>query len=608
MNHAVDVIANKIQDQLGAAGKVVRAGRRHYLRDLKQYVDGLLNNPPGLPGEASSALKSLRGSFERIDSDSVKMERRIDRSGKRHLRWGDTLAAIMAGSRSLTKRLSGYWIAGRCQRSTPMWEDLSKLHELLDQRSLTIAEMVRRQHDLRIESGLASHRPAIKALRAALGARTGSRQEKLFSSIDLDTLLSILPIWLVNLSDAHRVLPNRKQLFDVAIIDEASQCDIASCLPLLQRARRAVIVGDPQQLRHLSFLPGERQREFATAHQLSPSEAEIFDYRRHSILDLASERLESQSCVNFLNEHFRSESAIIGFSNRQFYSGRLHVMTEKPGQKTRLALEHVRCEGSRTPDGINRAESDAIISAIAPLLAGDGGTASPTPPSIGVISPFRAQVDHLAAQINERFGNQIFERHQLLVGTAHTFQGEERDLMFLSFAIDDDSHAASLRFLERSDLFNVAITRARQRQVVFTSTDPERLPADSLLRQFLTYIESASEPLRANIDAPLAHLDQFAAEVKQELESLGCRTWIGCPVAGLKIDLLAVRGEASLAIDLIGCPGPTAHVFPLERYKMFRRAGLTLWPLPYADWIHRREACLNAIDRRLGTPPPPQTP
>jgi hypothetical protein len=100
---------------------------------------------------------------------------------------------------------------------------------------------------------------------------------------------------------------------------------------------------------------------------------------------------------------------------------------------------------------------------------------------------------------------------------------------------------------------------------VFTSTDPVRLPAESLLRQFLTYIESASEPLRPNINAPLAQLNQFAAEVKQELESLGCRPRLGCPVAGLKIDLLAARGEASLAIDLIGCPGPTAHVFPLER-------------------------------------------
>ena len=49
-------------------------------------------------------------------------------------------------------------------------------------------------------------------------------------------------------------------MFDVAIIDEASQCDIASCFPILFRAKRAVIVGDDKQLPHLSFLGGEKQK------------------------------------------------------------------------------------------------------------------------------------------------------------------------------------------------------------------------------------------------------------------------------------------------------------------------------------------------------------
>ena len=370
-------------------------------------------------------------------------------------------------------------------------------------------------------------------------------------------------------------------------------------LPLIQRAKRAVIVGDPKQLRHLSFLANERQREYATNHGLSEEEARLFDYRHHSVLDLTSERIESQSSVNFLNEHFRSQPAIIGFSNRKFYSDRLNVMTEKPGTDASPALILHPCEGYRDNSGINRAEADAIVAAIASEIDQASHSPAGSAPSIGVLSPFRPQVDHLAARITETFNTDLTERHQVLVGTAHTFQGEERDLMFISFAIDADSPSASRRFLERPDIFNVAITRARQRQTVFSSIEAKRLPADSLLRHYLSFIGTANDTTEPASDDSLALLDRFAAELRQQLEGSGFQVWLGYPVAGLRIDLLALKDGRSLAIDLIGCPGPTAPVFPLERYKMFRRAGLTLWPLPYTNWIHDQAECLEAIEQAI---------
>lgn len=597
MNHAVDVIANKIEEQLGASGKVVRAGRRHYMKALKSYIDSLLNSPQNPPGELLLRGASLAEAFKQTDQSLRKLEEKIEDTSALHIRWGKTLAALSGGSQSIFKKIAGYFISRKNQHLEPLWSRVTRLHELLRQRSFLASDLIQNQQDRRIEQGIATHRKAIKTLRTALGARTGTRQEQLFDSIDLDVLLSILPVWLTNLSDAHRVLPNRQELFDVAIIDEASQCDIASCLPLLQRAKRAVIVGDPRQLRHLSFLANDRQREFADNHSLTDSERNLFNYRNRSILDLASARIDTQECIHFLNEHFRSEPAIIRFSNQQFYADKLNVMTEKPGRESRTSIHNHRISGERSKDGINRAEAEAILCAIESRLA-EGLAGLQNLPSIGVLSPFRAQVDHLAARINERFGNEIFARHQILIGTAHTFQGEERDLMFLSFAIDADSPAASRRFLERPDLFNVAITRARQHQAVFSSIDPTTLPAESLLRKYLTFIETANDPILPEHNQQLALLDRFASEVQHELESRGYQVWLGCPVAGLNIDLLAARDGQSLAIDLIGCPGPTAHVFPLERYKMFQRAGLALWPLPYTNWIYDREGCLRAIETR----------
>ena len=81
----------------------------------------------------------------------------------------------------------------------------------------------------------------------------------------------------MNLSDAASILPLQRDMFDLVIIDESTQCDIASSFPVLQRGKRAVVVGDPKQLRHLSFLPRERQEAIADRYSLSAPTVARFD-------------------------------------------------------------------------------------------------------------------------------------------------------------------------------------------------------------------------------------------------------------------------------------------------------------------------------------------
>ena len=73
-----------------------------------------------------------------------------------------------------------------------------------------------------------------------------NRHDELFQRVG-----AFLPAWAVTSLSARR-LPLAPATYDLLVIDEASQCDIASALPLLVRAKRAVIIGDPQQLRHIS--------------------------------------------------------------------------------------------------------------------------------------------------------------------------------------------------------------------------------------------------------------------------------------------------------------------------------------------------------------------
>ena len=159
----------------------------------------------------------------------------------------------------------------------------------------------------------------------AIRARNSQRQLALFEDIDPARLLAAFPIWVVTLDELHRLLPLRPQLFDVMVMDEATQCDIASALPAFQRCKRAVVTGDARQLRHISFLSRVRETQLLQRAGLQAEEREAWSYRDNSVLDLVGLQLASQEAVVFLDEHFRSRPALIRFSNELFYDCLLYT-------------------------------------------------------------------------------------------------------------------------------------------------------------------------------------------------------------------------------------------------------------------------------------------
>ena len=82
--------------------------------------------------------------------------------------------------------------------------------------------------------------------------------KKILEDVDHRSVLKVFPVWLANLSDLNSILPLEENLFDLVLIDEATQCDIASVLPAIFRAKQTVIIGDPNQLRHYSFVSRKR--------------------------------------------------------------------------------------------------------------------------------------------------------------------------------------------------------------------------------------------------------------------------------------------------------------------------------------------------------------
>ncbi len=587
-NQAVDVIADKINEQLNMQGCVVRGGKQNYLKELKDFLKRLLNSMYKDDSIDAKTLRRLKKEILTLDATIKKIEHKLEKQSQKEIKLGQLYAH---GAHSFLSSIQKWYLNLGSFNQKPLWQIYEEYDAMLNKKINKISKYAGDYNTLRINTSLKKHRAVLNTFLKAISSRTGGKQEDLFKTLDFSVLLQIFPVWLVNLSDIHKVLPLKKNLFELVIIDEATQCDIASCLPTLQRAKKAVIAGDPNQLRHISFLSKAKQAEFLDKYDMA--ETSEYDYRNTSILDLYSEKIVNHQNVVFLNEHYRSLPEIISFSNKEFYDNRLKIMTEKPINYGFHPVIFQHCkEGKREAAGYNMLESELIINQIKELV---NNSESKTP-SIGILSPFRKQVDYISAEIMKNFSLEIIDKHKILVGTAHSFQGEERDIMFISLCVEASSHSAAFRFIDNPNVFNVAMTRAKSKQHIVHSVSLNELKAGSLLHKFFDfYLNSTPKRLEARDEI----FDSFATEVSDALEEINISSHIALPIAGQTMDIVAINGSRSLGIDLIGFPGDFAETYPIERYKMFNRAGMKVIPLPYSGWRNHREECIGYIVKSL---------
>ena len=427
---------------------------------------------------------------------------------------------------------------------------------------------------------------------SALMARTGNKKASIFDKINFRKVLKALPIWIANSKDIHKVLPLTKELFDLVIIDEATQCDIASSLPILQRGKTAVIVGDPKQLRHISFLSTKQQQHLIQQHQLGAMSFDQLDYRNNSILDIVSHNIPAQKQVHFLNEHFRSMPDIIDFSNQYFYDGQLHIMTAQPKTLNKQHAFLHKVAGKRYKSGYNKIEVQSILAFLRAILKDQLPLHEPL--SIGLLSPFSAQANHLQRQLSKSFSAEVIERYQILVGTPHHFQGEERDIMLISFALDDNSHAAAFHYLNKEDVFNVSITRARNKQHVFHSFSLEKPNPSSLIARYLQRLTHFAKNKKVSQNSTASN--PFLKEVLTIIQSIAPdKVLIAFPIAGIEIDIVVIKNHQTYCIDLIGFPGIFEEALSLERWRMLERVGLRIFYLPFSKWHYDKALCEQVL-------------
>jgi hypothetical protein len=167
--------------------------------------------------------------------------------------------------------------------------------------------------------------------------------------------------------------------------------------------------------------------------------------------------------------------------------------------------------------------------------------------------------------ILQRFTVDEIERLGLRVGTIHRFQGGERDLMVVVLGLSDGDPAGRWRFVEDPNLFNVMVTRARQRLIVITSVGQ---PPAGLVRDYLAYAEG---PLGPPVPAPVG---EWTTQVAAALAAAGVDVRTGYPVGRGVVDLVVGSGDTAIGVHCSVHPnGPDAH---LAFHSSLQRTGWSL--------------------------------
>jgi len=469
-----------------------------------------------------------------------------------------------------------------------LWDVFDDIESKLVSLDKEINTYSKRKIQTNIKNNSKKYRQDISLFHDALDANSFTEYKATLKKVNQSNILKVFPIWLANLGDLNSVLPLQKDLFDVVIIDEATQCDVALALPAIYRAKRAVIVGDPNQLRHYSFVSKAQQFELQKKHGLPHDK--IFDYRNRSILDLYIAKVTRQEQVSFLREHFRSTPSLIEFSNKKFYDGQLEVIKSTPKHTTHKQIELIDVVGGeRNSKGINEVEAEALIAKLRELINTHNN--SRTLPSIGIISPFSSQVNYINKLLRDNFELEVLKKYKLLCGTPYSFQGSEREIVLLSFCVCDQSHPSAFIHANKPEVLNVAITRAKSFQYVFKSVSDEFSNKESLLFDYFRFIKNFS-----HLGDEEPEKDEFQREVLLELEKkkfdeIKC----GYPVAGSLLDILITHNNQNYFIDLIGYPGIYREAFSLERYKTLGRTGIKCLPLHYSYWKKNKKASIQRV-------------
>ncbi|MEV4439868.1 DEAD/DEAH box helicase, partial [Streptomyces sp. NPDC049577] len=444
--------------------------------------------------------------------------------------------------------------------------DLGPLHLQRDEKVLRQArtELSAALSELSAELARAASAEALSRAQGLMGQRFQALRRRSGFQKSQKNLMTHVKAWAIS-THSVRQLELTPKLFDLVVIDEASQCSIASVLPLLFRARRALIIGDPMQLGHIADVSAEQEHRARTRAGLSAAQLEDhrLAYHVHSSYHAAAQHGDS---ALLLDEHYRCHPAIADIVNGYCYAGQLQVLTDVRRQIPALVplgaaepapvlgwVDVPYGESARGPGDKswrNAEEAAAVRRVVDDLLA-----RLPEDATVGVVTPFRAQKEAL---------ERVLRDERVRVGTVHAFQGGQRDIMLLSPVAAGNTPPRTTHWVtSQVNLWNVAITRAKSQLITVGGhafwQERDGLPALLARRSSLLQTGTNDAPHTSPGDARGAdpRREQLANQLQQYLAASGITdVERAAVVGGHTVDLLFTENGANTAVLIDDGPPP----------------------------------------------------
>src|SRR5712692_6314911 len=411
-----------------------------------------------------------------------------------------------------------------------------------------------------------------------------------------------VPVWVMPLSRVVENFDPHTTRFDVVIIDEASQSDVMA-LVALYLGKTVLVVGDHEQV-----------SPSAVGQDLGVIQNLIFQYLRGipnsdlydgqiSIYDLARQSFGGTTC---LVEHFRCVPEIIQFSNMVSYDGRIKPLRDASRVHLRPHTIAHRVSGSSRDGKINRQEALATASLLAAAIEqpeykkNDAGQ----PTSFGVVSLVG---DEQAIEIDNLLRSHLspdrYELHRLLCGNAAQFQGDERDVIFISLVDTAQRGPLSLRDQELfKQRFNVAASRARDQMWIVHSLTPNNdLKADDLRRQLIEHAQDPSRLMRALDETEKRSQSAFEREVMKRLSAAGYCVAPQWRVGAFRIDLVVEGDGRRRAIECDGDRYQPLEKLPedMDRQSVLERMGWVFTRMRCTEFFRNPERAMKPIFEKL---------
>lgn len=478
----------------------------------------------------------------------------------------------------------------------------AQLAELSSRKSQMIAELTTQSAWLRMAENLtAAQRQALTGWVQALGKvgkGTGKYASKwrAVARDHMDDAKDAVPVWIMPL---YRVVesfdPSAIAPFDVVIVDESSQCDLFS-LAVLGIAKKVIVVGDDKQISPQAVGVNQQAvHDLIEQHIGEVPNAELFDVTS-SLYDHAKRTFPG---VIMLREHFRCVPEIIQFSNDLCYDGQMLPLREDTRRSLGGPVKHVFVEDGYRDDGtkVNRPELEALVRQVTECCSNpayDGLT-------MGVISLLGFdQAQEIESALIRAIGESAYEDRAIRCGDAYHFQGDERDVMFLSMVAAGERIGAMTKRADQQRI-NVAASRAKDQMWLFHSATDSQLHADDVRAKLIRYCTDPNRVSKKFGDLSELCESQFERDVLKALLAHAYRIAPQHRVGKFRLDFVVegMNGRVAIECDGDAYHGPDQWEDDRRRQEILERLGWRFIRIRGSEFYRDREASVQRVVARL---------